>query len=104
MALALEEFQSLPVQEIAAGQSVIEQGTQTGHLYILIKGRVEIVKDGKTVAVSGHPGDIFGDISALLGVPHTTSVVAASDSSFHVVADAVRIAGATTRFRHVIPC
>ena len=88
MALPIELFRDLPVQEIAAGQNVIEQGTTTGHLFVLIEGRVEIIKNGKTVAATAQPGDIFGDISALLKVPHTTSVMASRASKFHVVMDA----------------
>ncbi len=88
MAPFLEAFRGLPVQKMAVGESVIEQGTTTGRLFILIEGKVEIVKDGKTVAASGQPGDIFGDLSALLNVPHTTSVRAVRDSSFHVVTEA----------------
>jgi len=87
MAPNLQALQKLPVEKIAAGECVIEQGTRTGRLFILIEGKVEIVKDGKTVAASGQAGDIFGDISALLDVPHTTSVRAVSDCSFHIVDD-----------------
>ena len=88
MALSLEIFRDLPVQSIAAGAIVIDQGTRTGRLFILISGKVEIVKDGKSVATSGQQGDIFGDLSALLDVPHTTSVRAVTDSQFYVVTEA----------------
>lgn len=81
-------FGQLPIQNVPAGEVVIEQGTHTGRLFILIQGRVEVVKDGKSVATSTQAGDIFGDISALLNIPHTTSVRAVSDSSFHIVPDA----------------
>jgi CRP/FNR family cyclic AMP-dependent transcriptional regulator len=54
----------------------------------LISGKVEIIKNGEVVATSNQPGDLFGDMSALLGLPHTTTVRAVSDSSFHVVEDA----------------
>jgi CRP/FNR family cyclic AMP-dependent transcriptional regulator len=88
MASFLEIFQNLPVQNVAAGEIVIEQGTNTGRLFILIEGKVEIVKDGQMVAASGQAGDIFGDISALLNLPHTTSVRAVRDSRFYIVAEA----------------
>jgi len=88
MAQLLEEFRDVPIQNVAAGEIVIEQGTNTGRLFILIEGEVEIVKDGEMVAVSKQPGDIFGDISALLNIPHTSSVRAVRDSRFHVVMEA----------------
>lgn len=88
MTLSLEIFRDLPVRNVAAGENVIDQGTSTGHLFILIEGKVEIVKDEKSVATSGQPGDIFGDLSALLGIPHTTAVRAMTDSRFYVVEEA----------------
>jgi CRP/FNR family cyclic AMP-dependent transcriptional regulator len=88
MAPSLDVFHGLPIQKVAAGECVLDQGTHTGRLFILIEGKVAIVKDGKTVATSAQPGDIFGDISALLNIPHTTSVQAVSDSSFYIVEDA----------------
>lgn len=89
MQLSLDLFRDLPVCEILEGENLIEQGSSTGRLFILIEGKVEIIKDGKSVAVSGQPGDIFGDLSALLNVPHTTSVRAVRPSKFYVVAEAL---------------
>ena len=88
MVLSLEVYRNLPVRNVSAGEVVIEQGTTTGHLFVLIEGKVDMVKEGQTVATSAQAGDIFGDISALLGRPHTTSVRASRDSSFYVVEDA----------------
>ena len=88
MASFLEALRDLPVQNLAAGDMLIEQGSQTGRIFILVTGQVEIVKDGKTVATSGQAGDLFGDISALLHIPHTTSVRATRDSTFRVATDA----------------
>ena len=88
MAAPLDLFHDLPIQNFSAGEVVIDQGTNTKRLFILVEGKVEIVKDEKSVAASGQPGDIFGDLSALLDVPHTTSVRAVRDSKFYVVADA----------------
>ena len=80
--------QPFPLRRVAAGEWVIEQGSKTGCLFILIEGKVEIVKDDEVLVSSGRPGDIFGDLSALLDSPHTTSVRAVSDSTFHVAEDA----------------
>jgi CRP-like cAMP-binding protein len=43
------------------------------------------VKDDVTVASASEPGAIFGDLSALLGIPHTATVRAVRASTFHVV-------------------
>lgn len=77
-----------PVRRIVTGEMLIEQGDSTGQLYVLIEGMVEVTKDDVKVATANDPGAIFGDLAALLGVPHTAAVRAVEDSSFHVVADA----------------
>jgi CRP-like cAMP-binding protein len=88
MASFLETLRELPALNIAAGETVIEQGTNTGCLFILIEGKVEVIKNGEKVAVSNQPGDIFGDLSALLNLPHTTSVRAVAASKFYLVSEA----------------
>jgi CRP-like cAMP-binding protein len=88
MPAVLDAVRHLPLQAFAAGETVIEQGSETGALYILVHGAVEVVKDGISVAKSTESGAIFGDLSALLSVPHTAVVRALTASRFHVVADA----------------
>ena len=83
----LKAFSNHPIRKIHAGESIFEQGSIAGSLFILIEGRVQIVKDGKTVASSSQSGDIFGDIAVLLKIPNPASVWAVTESSFHVVAD-----------------
>ena len=64
---------------------MFEQAQRTGLLFVLVEGAVEVIKDGVPVATTSEPGAIFGDLSALLGVPHTATVRAVRASSFHVV-------------------
>ena len=84
----LAVFRDHPAQTFVFGECVLEQGTRTGRLFILIEGKVEIIKDGQVVATSSNPGDIFGDLSALLDSPHTTTVRAVKESRFYVVEEA----------------
>jgi CRP/FNR family cyclic AMP-dependent transcriptional regulator len=88
MSQLLDSLHDQPVKSFATGESVITQGNSTGSLYILIDGVAEVTKDGVAVTRTNEPGAIFGDLSALLGVPHTAEVRAAAPSRFHVVADA----------------
>ncbi len=81
----LATLENHPVQHFAEGDVVLEQGDCTGLLYILIQGTVEVVKDGVKVAKVNEPGAIFGDLAALLGVPHTAAVRVVHGSSFHIV-------------------
>ena len=76
------------MQELAAGEILIEQGDHTGLLFILIEGTVEVTKDGVAVTKTNESGAIFGDLAALLGVPHTAAVRALTPARFHVVAEA----------------
>lgn len=88
MSSILDTLCDQPVRHFAAGETVIEQGDQTGMLYFLVEGSVEVIKDGVQVATSSEPGAIFGDLSALLGVPHTAEVRATKPCRFHVVSEA----------------
>lgn len=87
----LEALQHHPVRHYAANETVIEQDDRTGLLYVLIEGSVEVTKDGVSVATAQEPGAIFGDLSALLGVPHTATVKTLKDSRFHVLTEPRKI-------------
>jgi CRP/FNR family cyclic AMP-dependent transcriptional regulator len=88
MDLFLEMFKGHPVLSVAEGETLIEQDTRTGRLFILIEGKVEVLKNGDVVAWSSQPGDILGDISALLDLPHTTTVRAVRGCRFYVFENA----------------
>lgn len=87
MSAILEILREYPIRRFAPGEVVVEQGTTSGLLFFLIEGAVEVVKDDVVVASAAQPGAIFGDLSALLGEPHTATVRAVRECAFHVVAD-----------------
>lgn len=87
MSAILTALRDHPVRHFAAGEVVLEQGDRTGLLYVLIEGAVEVIKDDVSVATASEPGAVFGDLAALLGVPHTAAVRATRASSFHVATD-----------------
>lgn len=88
MADLFSALQDHPVRQFEAGQTVLAQGDSTGMLYILIEGRVEVVKDGMAVARCGDTGAVFGDLAALLAVPHTAEVRTVTAARFYEVPDA----------------
>jgi CRP-like cAMP-binding protein len=88
MSAILDTLRDQPLRQYAAGETVIEQGGRTGSLFVLTEGRVEVVKDGITVARCGEVGAMFGDLAVLLDRPHTATVRTLIPSSFHVVAEA----------------
>src|SRR5437660_104398 len=79
---------ALPVVTRRAGETVLSAGLKTDLLLILKKGAVVILKDSIEIARVDQPGAVLGELSALLGQPHTAEVRASEESQFYV-ADAV---------------
>ena len=66
----------------------MHEGGRTGHLYVLIEGRLEVIKGDTVVAAIAEPGAVLGEMSVLLDQPHTATVRAASDSVIYEIDDA----------------
>jgi CRP/FNR family transcriptional regulator, cyclic AMP receptor protein len=75
-------------RQVPAGTIVLREGTKTGRLFILIEGRLEVIRGGAVVAVLAEPGALTGEMSLLLDRPHTATVRAAADSLICEVDDA----------------
>jgi CRP/FNR family cyclic AMP-dependent transcriptional regulator len=75
-------------RDVSAGTFVIHEGSTTGHLYVLIEGRLEVLKGDTVVAGITEPGAVLGEMSVLLDQPHTATVRAASDSTIYEFSDA----------------
>jgi len=75
-------------RNVAAGTGVLHEGGRTGHLFVLIDGRVEVVKGDTVVATISEPGAVLGEMSVLLDMPHTATVRAAQDSVIYEIDDA----------------
>jgi CRP/FNR family transcriptional regulator, cyclic AMP receptor protein len=75
-------------RNVSPGDVVVHEGGRTGHLYVLIEGRLEVVKGDTVVASITEPGAVFGEMSVLLDKPHTATVRAASDTAIYEIDDA----------------
>jgi CRP/FNR family cyclic AMP-dependent transcriptional regulator len=75
-------------RKVPAGTLIIHEGGTTGHLYVLIQGRLEVIKGETVVASIAEPGAVVGEMSVLLDKPHTATVRAASDSTIYEFSDA----------------
>ena len=73
---------------VSAGTLIIHEGGTTGHLYVLIEGRLDVIKGDTVVASIAEPGAVVGEMSVLLDQPHTATVRAASDSTIYEFSDA----------------
>jgi CRP-like cAMP-binding protein len=72
----------------APGTVLISEGSASGRLFVLVEGRIEVLRGDTQVAVVSDPGAVFGEMSVLLGVPHTATVRAASPVQAYVFDDA----------------
>ena len=89
LAIFQKRLAALPLETYQAGQTVIAEGSRTGRLLILVKGKVAIVKEDTEIATVAEPGALFGELSALLDQPHTADVRALETSQFHVAYAAI---------------
>lgn len=75
----------IPIETIAAGATLLEEGTRTGRVCVLVEGRLEVLRGTTQVAVLDEPGSVVGEMSLLLAAPHTATVRALDDSRLHVI-------------------
>jgi PAS domain S-box-containing protein len=64
---------------IRAGQTIFLEGDDSEDMFILISGKVDILKGNIKIAETSEPGSIFGEMSFLLGGKRTASVKAKED-------------------------
>lgn len=65
--------------DFATGTTAIQENTKNESFYIVYEGAFEVRRSGKPVAILG-PGEFFGEISLLQGIPTTADVVATAAS------------------------
>ena len=93
-------FGGLPLVTHRVGETILTAGSNTGRLLILKRGEVAIIKDFIEIARVKEPGAVIGELSVLLGQPHTADVQALEDSQFHV-ADGGQLAKDPVMVLHV---
>ena len=65
---------------LARGELLFRQGEAGKELFIVAGGRVAMVRNGQTVSVAG-PGQSFGEVGALLGMPRLADAVVESEEA-----------------------
>jgi len=76
----LEKLRSLFVK-YAAGMDVLTQGQYPRALYILVSGTLDIIKNGKVIAVEDKPGYYLGDVAVLRNTFSNATVTTRTEST-----------------------
>ena len=82
---------SSPTLNVAKGEELVTQGTPGRDLYVLESGKFVVERTGVAIATIEHADAMIGEMSVLLGRPHSATVRAERDSKVRVVHDAMRI-------------
>jgi len=64
----------LPEVEFGPGEAVVHEGRQSGGIWVLVSGSLEILKGAMVVNTVNQPGATVGEISVLLGSAHGATV------------------------------
>lgn len=82
----LPHCEHLPTREYAAGEELLGEGERSGEIHVLVSGVVGIEVHGVLVKRVSDRGAFLGEISALLGTPHSARVVAVESCVTRVMA------------------
>lgn len=63
---------------IVAGKVLVREGDPGREFMIIAEGRATVKRNGRKIATLG-PGDFFGELAVLAGVPRTATVTAETD-------------------------
>jgi CRP/FNR family cyclic AMP-dependent transcriptional regulator len=88
MQAVLSYTEDLARLSYSPGETLLAEGPSSGLLFILIEGAVEVLRGDVRVAIVSEPGAVFGEISALLGRPHTATVRAIEPLVVHRIENA----------------
>ncbi|MBV6514345.1 MAG: cyclic nucleotide-binding domain-containing protein [Ignavibacteriales bacterium] len=76
------------MKEFAEGRVIVKEGEVGDEFYILVSGRVGVFKNGKKLAEISAEGSTIGELSGILSMPRTATVMALEDSTIlEVTAD-----------------
>ena len=77
---------------VARGTVIIKEGGRGGHMVLIARGTVAVIKDDSTrtpkVMTTLGPGKTFGEMSLLDGAPHSATVAAITDATLLALSQA----------------
>ena len=87
MASMLDFCGDLPVRTFQPGETILWENRKEPAIYILKRGAVEVQRHNTEVNRAASPGSVFGEISVLLNIAHTATVVALEPCEFYFAED-----------------
>jgi len=84
-----------PERTFAPGEVLLREGASSGTLFVLTDGAVQVRKGAVVITTVDAPGSFVGEISAMLGTPHTADVIADRPTRALVIEDAAATIAAT---------
>lgn len=84
----LSHCKSYPIKEFAPGEFLLEEGKSGRSLFVLVEGKVAVMRGPVEVARIAEAGALFGEMSVLLSRPYTANVVAKSKVRAYMVENA----------------
>ncbi|RUT30043.1 cyclic nucleotide-binding domain-containing protein [Arsenicitalea aurantiaca] len=93
MADILDFCKGMPVEDFESGTTLLAEGQQSGRIFVLIEGQVEVMRRGTQVSYVDEPGSIFGEMAVLLDMAHSATVKALGPVRAHIIDDALAFMG-----------
>ena len=84
----LEFCEDLTPRDVDVGYTILSEGSTTNSLCVLLEGVLEVHRNEVTVALITERGAILGEMSILLGEPHTASVRSLAPSRLYLIENA----------------
>jgi CRP/FNR family cyclic AMP-dependent transcriptional regulator len=76
---------AMPITDVADGTVLLQEGETTGWVYVLAEGRLAVFRGETQIAACDEPGSVFGEMSILLGGPHTATVRAVGGARVYII-------------------
>lgn len=70
---------------VSKGDEILTQGQSNSDLFILLKGRLEVLVDGVAVTFLVKPGELIGEMSVISKRPCSATIRAATETEFYVL-------------------
>ncbi len=67
-------------RKFAPGEVIIREGEYECWMYVLLSGKLEVVKKGKTLRYLSRTGDMFGEMGVIDGSPRSATIRAVGEA------------------------